>query len=94
MTNRLAGKVAIIIGGSQGLGLAIGEAFAGAGAWLLLAARNQESLDSAAATLGEHGAEVAVIAADVTDEDARRRIAAEAGTLLRPRERRWHHPSG
>ncbi|HEY7940187.1 MAG TPA: SDR family oxidoreductase [Acidimicrobiales bacterium] len=49
MELRLDGKVALITGGSRGIGLAIGRAFAEAGAQVMLSSRKQEALDAAAA---------------------------------------------
>jgi NAD(P)-dependent dehydrogenase (short-subunit alcohol dehydrogenase family) len=46
---RLDGQVAVITGGSKGIGKAIGLAFAEAGADVVLAARNEEDLSKAAA---------------------------------------------
>ncbi len=52
MELRLDGKVAIITGGSKGIGKAIGGAFADAGASVVLTSRKQEALDAAAADIG------------------------------------------
>ncbi|MGQ0532397.1 MAG: SDR family NAD(P)-dependent oxidoreductase [Caulobacteraceae bacterium] len=49
--NALAGRAAIVTGASQGLGLAIAEAFAAAGADLMLCARTGADLEAAAKTL-------------------------------------------
>ncbi|HQI28414.1 MAG TPA: SDR family NAD(P)-dependent oxidoreductase, partial [Sedimentisphaerales bacterium] len=45
MAGRLDGKVAIVTGGSRGIGRAIAIALAGEGASLVLAARSQAKLD-------------------------------------------------
>jgi len=44
----LSGRIAIVTGGSAGIGFAIAEALARAGASVTIAARNQERLDNAA----------------------------------------------
>lgn len=49
----LTGKVAVITGGSRGLGLAMAHAFAAAGAGVLIASRKQEACEAAAAELAE-----------------------------------------
>jgi NAD(P)-dependent dehydrogenase (short-subunit alcohol dehydrogenase family) len=49
---RLQGKLALITGGSEGIGLAIGEAFAREGAELCIVGRNQHRLARAREHLG------------------------------------------
>ncbi len=48
----LAGKVAVVTGGSRGIGLATAECLIAEGAKVVIAARRQEHLDSAASRLG------------------------------------------
>ena len=51
----LSGRVALITGGSRGLGLQIAEALGEFGATLVLTARKQDELDAAVGHLSGHG---------------------------------------
>jgi 3-oxoacyl-[acyl-carrier protein] reductase len=68
---RLAGKNALITGGSRGIGYAIAAEYARHGAGVALLSRNREHLDAAAESLREEVAPpaIAVVQADVTRED-------------------------
>jgi NAD(P)-dependent dehydrogenase (short-subunit alcohol dehydrogenase family) len=66
----LSGRTAIITGASRGIGLAIAQQLAAAGANLVLTSRKQESADAAAAQVGDNAIGVA---AHAVDEDAARR---------------------
>jgi len=48
----LKGKVAVVTGGSRGIGLATARRFVEAGAQLMLTSRKAEALEEAAASLG------------------------------------------
>jgi len=66
-----SGQVAVVTGGSAGLGLAIAGALARAGSTVLVAGRSAESCRQAADRLtAETGSPVLGQACDVTDEDA------------------------
>lgn len=65
---RLDGRVAVITGGSKGLGKAIGEAFAEAGARLCIASRNVAEGEATAAEIaGRFGQKAIALACDVAD---------------------------
>jgi NAD(P)-dependent dehydrogenase (short-subunit alcohol dehydrogenase family) len=74
----LDGRVAIVTGASRGIGLAIGQALAGAGADVVLTARSAEAAEAAAATIGERALGVA---AHATSDAAAR--ACVDGTIER-----------
>jgi 3-oxoacyl-[acyl-carrier protein] reductase len=83
---QLHGRSAIITGASLGLGRAIATAFVGAGASVLLVARDKEALQQTArditplASLPEQV--VSIRTADVSDPDACAAIASHARTVL------------
>jgi 3-oxoacyl-[acyl-carrier protein] reductase len=66
MDLHLQGKVAVISGGSIGIGLAVAKALAAEGVHLVLAARQAERLESeAAAIAGEHSVKTVPVVCDV-----------------------------
>ncbi len=66
----LTGRVAIITGASRGIGLAIAESVAAAGAQLVLASRKQDALDHAAEKIRSQGGEAFPMAAHTGDSEA------------------------
>ena len=65
----IKGKVVVITGASSGIGLALAESFAAAGAKLVLAARNLAKLQEIAANLKlKYASEVIAIGVDVSKE--------------------------
>jgi NAD(P)-dependent dehydrogenase (short-subunit alcohol dehydrogenase family) len=62
--SRLKNKVAVITGGNSGIGLGVAQAFKNEGAKGVIVGRNQETLDSAVAQLGNN---FIAIKADVTN---------------------------
>jgi 3-oxoacyl-[acyl-carrier protein] reductase len=79
---RLADHVALITGGSRGLGLAIARALAAEGANIGILARPGTALDDAARSLAEKGADVLALPADITRGD-------EVDAALRATIERW-----
>jgi NAD(P)-dependent dehydrogenase (short-subunit alcohol dehydrogenase family) len=74
----LRGKVAVVTGGSSGIGRSIAGAFAGAGAAVVLIARDQAALEMTTAELRSSGADAAWVSADLADRDAIGQAAARA----------------
>lgn len=81
----LDGKTALVTGGAYGLGFAMAEALAAAGARIAFNCRSQENLDRALAEYAAKGIDVRGYICDVTDEtqvaELVRRIEADLGTV-------------
>jgi NAD(P)-dependent dehydrogenase (short-subunit alcohol dehydrogenase family) len=67
MEDLLAGKVILVVGGTQGLGAGIARAAAGEGARLVVAGRNAAHGEHVVAELASTGAEASYVRADITD---------------------------
>lgn len=80
------GRVVLITGSSRGLGLALAERFARAGARLVLTARSQEELERARATLLERGA---VLRENVLIKTCDVRANEQVQALFRFIEQQW-----
>jgi len=78
---RLDGRVALVTGGSRGLGLGMALALAHAGADVALAARSVDQLQNAAKLVNDQtGRRAHIIPTDVADMDAVRAMVGEAHT--------------
>ena len=73
----LDGRVAVIPGGSGGIGAALAEGLAGAGARIVIAGRTSETCDAAAERVRKAGGEALAVAVDVTNEDDCDRLVGE-----------------
>jgi len=71
----LSGRVAVVTGGNGGIGLGMAKGMAGAGASVIVAARNAEKAEAALAALGENSAFVPF---DVADEKSCRTMIGQA----------------
>lgn len=66
----LNGKVALVTGGSRGLGLQMAKALGGAGARVLISARKKDELDSACAALRAAGVDATAFVNDLAKHDS------------------------
>jgi len=64
---RLDGRIAVITGGSRGIGLAIAVAFAQAGAHVIIAARDEQALQAAADQIKAENGSAQAMQLDVAD---------------------------
>jgi NAD(P)-dependent dehydrogenase (short-subunit alcohol dehydrogenase family) len=64
------GKVALVTGGSAGIGLGIADVLARAGAKVVITGRNFDHAESAAAQLREEGSDVSAVRLDPADEQS------------------------
>lgn len=106
MDLQLAGKTALVTGGSKGIGLACARRFAAEGCNVDLVARNADLLAAAKASLDAQGVRVRTHAVDLRDGEAIRRLAATCadadilvnnagdipgGSLFDVDEAQWRH---
>lgn len=79
MDLNLAGRTAVISGGSMGIGKAIANGLAAEGVNLVLLARGQEALDATAGEIrGAHGVDVLSVSTDIRDAESVNAMAAAA----------------
>jgi len=69
MSQKLSGKIALVTGGTSGIGLATAKRFASEGAYVFITGRRQSELDAAATELGGNATAVRGDVADLADLD-------------------------
>jgi len=76
----LSGKVAVVVGGTSGLGLAITVGLAQAGADVVATARRKDQVDAAAAAIEQQGRRTLRVSSDVLDRPS---LVAARDTILK-----------
>jgi len=72
----LTGRVAIVTGGSRGIGLAVAPAFAAQGANVVVSSRKADACEAAAAAIAADGGSALAVPAHMGDPDDIERLAA------------------
>ena len=80
----LSGQVALVTGGSRGLGLQIAEGLGEAGAKIMLSSRKASELEEAVGELSQRGIDARWIAGDASRPDEVERICRETVERLGP----------
>ena len=74
----MSGRVALVAGASKGIGAATAEAFAAAGAAVVLAARDTTALKDVADRIEARGGRALAVGTDVTDVGSMRHLVGQA----------------
>src|SRR6202046_5273692 len=74
----MTGRVALVAGASKGIGAAAAEAFAAAGAAVVLGARDTAALKAVASGIEARGGRALAVGTDVTDAESMRHLVDQA----------------
>ncbi len=78
MSGRLDGEVAIVTGGTSGLGAAISKRFGAEGAKVVVTGRSAKRGDAVVAAIREAGGDAQFVRCDLADEDSIRELTAQS----------------
>jgi short-subunit dehydrogenase len=81
---KVRGRIALITGGSRGLGLVLARELGRKGARVVICARDEQELERARASLAEEGIDATALPCDVTDEDGMEGLVADVEENLGP----------
>jgi len=79
---RIAGRVALVVGGSKGIGLEAARMLAAEGCRVAVVARTPRHIDAAVAGITDAGGEAVGVSADMSTQDGIERAVAETTRLL------------
>jgi 3-oxoacyl-[acyl-carrier protein] reductase len=80
----IAGRVALVVGGSKGIGLDVSRLLANEGCRVAIVARTPKYIDRAVTALVDAGSEAAGFPADMTSPEDIARVVSEVATLFGP----------
>jgi len=81
---KLHGRVALVTGGSRGLGLVLARELGRKGARVVICARDEQELERARASLAAEGIDATALPCDVTDEEGMEGLVADVEENLGP----------
>ena len=84
MAGELNGQVALVTGGGRGVGRAIAQVLAAAGASVMVSSRTQEQLDDTVGLITAAGGHAGAITADVEQRPSVEAMVAETERVLGP----------